>query len=129
MTHVEIPRRGIGQVVERGAELGEVDHVDGAFKLTTGLEDVGHPQRAGRLEVAALELAVEVVDSFLAMEAGCLLPEVRAVRSQRGRDFQKLGGLGRTAQSAQPSCKLDEPGDHRRVRHHGFAHSDSESGL
>ena len=65
----------VGEVVERCAQLGEIDHVDRACELSPRLEDVGHPEGMRGLEVSTLELAIEVVDALrgLALLGLCLI--------------------------------------------------------
>jgi hypothetical protein len=70
----------------------------------------------GGFEVAALELAVEIVDALLAADPFGLLAEGIALGRKRGRDVQQLGRLGGPADRPQATCNLDQPVDHRRMR-------------
>jgi len=62
---------------------------------------VSHAQGVRGLQVAALELAVEVLDALLAAQPVGLLAQARPVGRQRGRDLQELSGLARPLGGAQ----------------------------
>ena len=123
VAHVQITRGGVGEVVERSPQLGEVDHVDGAVELTPGFENVRHAEGVGGLEVAPLELAVEIVDALLAAHAFGLVAQMplrEATGSQRSRAISAASdGRRRRAQTAR---NFDQFVDHRRVRSDGLIH-------
>jgi hypothetical protein len=98
---VEVRRGGEGEIVERGPVLGELDHLDRAVELAAALVDVSHAQGVRGFEVAALELAVEVLDALLAAQPVGLLAQARPMGRQRSGDLQELRGLTRPLGSAQ----------------------------
>ena len=65
VAEVEKAGGGVGEVVERCPQLGEIDHLDGAAELAAAFEDVRHSEGVGGLEVAAFELAIEVVGAVV----------------------------------------------------------------
>ncbi len=122
VAQVEKTGRGVGEVVERRPELGEIDHLDGAGELAAPFEDVGHAQGVGGLEIAPFELAVEVVGAVVGPQPRCLSPQTASLRRQRGNGLQQLGRFGRSSHRVEPARQLDQAFDHRRMWVNRFFH-------